>query len=78
MKKPLEPRPPDSVSHLHDHPAAVPDLDLHAAPDLISRRSPLTLATVLRLLEERRQMFPLSRQAIPSERRRPVPEEFVV
>ena len=78
MKKSPEPSLPESGFVLHDHPAGVPELDLPNAPDFVSRRSPMTLAQVLPLLEERRKMFPTSGKALPAHWRQPVSAEFVL
>lgn len=78
MKKSPESSVPDSALAMNDHPAGIPELDLPDAPDFISRRSPMTLAQVLPLLEERRRMFPNSGKNLPPELRRPVEAEFVI
>lgn len=78
MKKSPEPSLPDPGLVLNDRPASVPELDLPDAPDFVSRRSPMTLAQVLPLLEERRRMFPNSGKNLPPELRRPVEAEFVI
>ena len=78
MKDSPEPSLPESGYVLNDRPAGVPELDLPDAPDFISRRSPMTLAQVLPLLEERRRMFPKSGRGLSAHLRRPVEAEFVL
>jgi hypothetical protein len=78
MKKSPEPSPLDPGLVLHDQPGAVPELELPVAPDFVSRRTPMSLAQMLPILEERRKMFPVNRDAIHARRRQPVPVEFVL
>jgi len=78
MKESPEPSLPESGLVMNDRPAGVPELDLPDAPDFVSRRSPMTLAQVLPLLEERRRMFPASGKGLPAHWRRPVEAEFVL
>jgi hypothetical protein len=78
MKKSPEPSKPENGLVLHDRVADAPELELPNAPDFISRRSPMTLAQVLPLLEERRRMFPTSGNALPAHWRQPVAAEFIL
>jgi len=78
MKKSPEPSPPDPGLVLHDRPGGVPELELPDAPDFVSKRTPMTIAQFLPLLEERRKMFPKSRDATLVRRRQPVEVEFIL
>jgi hypothetical protein len=77
-EKSPEPSRPESSFLLHDRSVDGPELELPNAPDFISRRSPMTLAQVLPLLEERRKMFPGSGRTLPRHWRQPVDAEFIL
>jgi hypothetical protein len=63
---------------LHDRASGAPELELPNAPDFVSKRTPMTIAQFLPLLEERRKMFPKNRDAALLRRRQPVEAEFVL
>ena len=76
MRKSSEPSRLDPDLRLHDQGCAAPALELPDAPDFVSRRTPLTLAQVLPLLEENRKS--LNDATLRACRRRPVSAEFVL
>src|SRR5262245_44911433 len=76
MRKSSEPSHPDPGLRLHDQAGTVPALELPDAPDFVSRRTPMTLAQFLPLLEENRKS--LSSAALHASRHRPVSAEFIL
>jgi hypothetical protein len=76
MRKSSEPSHPDPGLHLPDQAGAGPGLEFPDAPDFISRRTRLTLAELLPLLEENRKS--LSSVTLRAYRRRPVSAEFIL
>ena len=79
MKNSSAPPPdPGPEGVLRDAPPGVPMLDMPEAPDFVARRSPVSLAQALVLLEERRHWFPLSQASRESRRQRRVTTEFIL